>query len=99
MMVMPHRREASEKAILAAASVRGQVWGRPKCPGTDECIAKAGHTQGNITQLKARQKKRMGSAGHASGTGRPYPVQGAADRDKSHASSITGEAPRQKTET
>lgn len=56
MMVMPHRRGGHlKKAILAAASgARTKVWGRPKCPGTDECVTKAGGTHArNITQPEA----------------------------------------------
>lgn len=56
MMVIPHRRGGYlKKTILAAASgARTKAWERPTCPGTDDCIAKAGGAHArNITQPEA----------------------------------------------
>ena len=97
-MVIPHLRGGYlKKSILATASgARTKAWEHPKCPGTDECIAKAGDTHSMEHNSARSAKERMGSAGRWVDSGKTLPHAGsAADRDKHHISSITGEVPQQ----
>lgn len=57
--VIPHLRGRHlKRTILATASpVSTKAWEHPKCPGTDECITKAGDTQ-SVEYITHKEERR-----------------------------------------